>query len=641
MPPSLDVDEVVARLRDAQPSLDVDALVARLRDVPPSLDVDEVVARLRDVPPSLDVDEVVARLRDAQPSLDVDEVVARVGALLGGADRGPDREAIADQVVQRMREDSPPLDVGLVAEAVVGRLEIPSALQVASAVDASIRDGLESVVDDIRDEVDRVRAELDRIREDVAEGSATAQPLTQRMAAELADVTDALGALRQDLRQADDDRDRLAQSVTGGVERQVGAVLDARIGDLRALLDEQAAGASNLREDVREALGALRGRIDTLTADLDGVRGIRDTVVEQAERLDRLATELPAASAQLAGRFDEVADTIAEQTSEAVDGAMDQVSGKVASLSAGLNGLRDDSSRTAERLDEQSAALARMAADLSEFGETVGRVLGEVEVELKAEQDAALERVRELVDRAREGIDEAAGTLSDGAAAALARVDRAAETVVSSADGLRGRIDAMMNEAAELVQADADLARDEVIAAGARLDLLFDRLSGFERAILEHLVARDGQLVRERQRITAALVEQLTASVGKRERRKLAAKLEVPPAPIEPLDERPPPSPVTPEPGDRTLDIEVVRPRRVATTGDEPSTSAATPVVASSGGPTREDLVAIKGLGPAKVDALVEALGSPEAVASASTEELAAVPGISARLAADIHDALA
>lgn len=54
----------------------------------------------------------------------------------------------------------------------------------------------------------------------------------------------------------------------------------------------------------------------------------------------------------------------------------------------------------------------------------------------------------------------------------------------------------------------------------------------------------------------------------------------------------------------------------------------------------RERLAEIKGVGPAKQDALIEHFGSLEAIRNASVEELTAVQGVGSTTAGNIRKAL-
>ncbi len=755
-PPVVDLDAIAEHVanRVSTPQLDVDELVDLLsvRLATPGLDADELAARL--TPPPLDLDaiaeRVAGRVGEQPAALDVDDLVARVAARVGEQPAALDVDDLVARVADRVAERNPALDVGVIASAVEGRVveKVPSALQVASAVDASIRDGLVSVVDDIREELDRLRREVDHVRDGMSETAAGVQPLSARLGSDLGDIADAVEAIRNDLRSAGDDRDRLVEVVraelgdaAGAPDRVVAAVrqefeataedrqrllddVDRRLAEVSASVEERVASLTGLGEDLGRHVGTLQGRLDALGEEIEGIRGVAATMDTQAAQMDRLAIEMPQnVTTALEGRTDALAAdlgdlvrefatelgtalaTVAERVEEA-QGATGQTLGRVdeevATVAADVATTREDVAAGRAATERQAEAVEQMAADVAGLGETIGRVMGEAQVELEAKQEEVLARFEAALTGARDEVEAATGVLDERTTASVGRIDQAAEVVAAVADGLRERLESALDDIASTTRIDAEAAREEVIAAGARLDLLFDRLAGFERAIIGHLEARDNQLARERQLVTEALVEQLATSMSKGQRKRLAKSVEAPRASevaareLAPLPVPEALEPRTPEPGDRELEVErtepVVVPKRSASgeaarkrtgrkatakratakrapakkaTTKKATAKKATPKKASakkvspkkaspkkaaarkpaggkaSGGVTRDDLIAVKGLGPAKADALVEALGSPAAVASASVEQLAAVPGISERLAKAVRDAVA
>ncbi|MFT5222358.1 MAG: hypothetical protein ACI867_000657, partial [Glaciecola sp.] len=542
---------------------------------------------------------------------------------------------------------------------------VPSANEVASAVDASIRDGLASVVDDIRGEVERLRDELFAIRHEVADGIGGIGPLTSRLGTDLEDLAETIGAVRLDIARGDGERDQLRDDVT------------AVVGSLGDRFSAASQERGQLRDDVTAVVDSLGERLSTASQEGEQLRGdVKDLgthISDQSSRLDRLAVELPTG---VAVSFDERAGALAQQmqamvtefaaelstglaaASERTEAAEQssaarvlEINETVASFEKHLRNVRDRLKKGTTDLASQDKTLAAMAGDVTSMGETIGRVIGEMQASLAAEQEKSSALIHEILIAGDERLQQSSQRSVQATDQVIEQLIEAAGLVRGSGDGLRMELSTTLHDMSDHARVDAEAARDEVTAAGARLDMLFDRLASFERGILEHLAGRDVEFARERSLIASDLVEQLTGGLGKRDRKRLAGKLEVSDTP--PSELREAPVAQTPEPGARELDLpeQVKRTRRPADQGAKlvPKVAARVqpknkPQDAANGRtPTdvgRDDLIAINGLGPAKVDALVKALGSPGGVVAASVEEMAAVPGISQRLASMVHDAL-
>lgn len=713
--------------------------------------VESLSARLRDVVAEA-VEQMSRRQDEAQQSLE--------RAVLSAASERGDLELLVDQVADRVVQSSPPVDTGVIAEALVGRLKqdqvrvhrddiiealkdgVPTAVQVASAVDASIRDALISVTDEVRDEIDRVRDEVFSVRHEVADGLSTVRPMTTSLGSEIESLQESLAALAREVARLDarqdeareqlDDRfkdvgdvleqqtarqaDRLAEATDKQAEvlaevtakqaddlyevrQQVASQtetlvekLDAAIAELSSrvaesteerltsAVEQRLTAMEGMREELTGTIERMRSNVDRAAEKLGSLDGLQSLLDEQAARFDRLTDELPAAAAttfdqraeslvaDLRRTMDDIAESmrgdiavVAEKAEDARQAQTDElanVGDKFDTIERHVRNLRERVKKGTTDLATQAKAMEAMTADVTGIAETMGVVFAEIQGQLQSDQEAAMSRLEVILREGEARIDTAGEVMTTQSDLAAEKLSEAVTAINSSSEGLREELRAVLDEMSSAARVDAEAARDEVIAAGARLDLLFDRLAGFERAVVDHLGARDQQFSRERALIVESLVEQLSGGLGKRERKRLSAKLEVPPAvSVASPPEAAVPAPRTPEPGDRDVEVDEkvlrARPRREepdvvpkrqasstkagtkkATTKKAATKKAATKAsAAASSRVTREDLAAVKGLGPAKVDALVDAFGSPGKVVKASADELAAVPGISERLA--------
>lgn len=722
----------------------VNAVTARLQDIVAE-GVEQLARRQDEGQQSLEravLSAAAAQAPAVDPGFIADTVLSRLPAAIVPA--AIDVDLIADTVLSRMPaypQAPAPVDVGVIAQAVIDRLGgvlpvptskeqildavrdgVPSAHQVASAVDASIRDGLLSVVDDIRAEVDGLRDELFAIRHEVTDGLSGIAPLSARLGTDIEDLGEAVSSVRLDIARTDGDRELLRDEITAVVgslsadlraaaddrDRQADVISDRLTsvveGRLSQVIDERMTSLTDMRESLDGALDGLRTQMDQTVVQLGVVTELGATLTEQSARLDRLAIEMPEASA---AAFDERAGSLAaelqglvrdfateigsalasvaeraEAAQEANAAHVEDIGSTVAGFDKHLRNLRENLKRNTDDMSAQTAQLQAMAGDVNGMGATLGSVVGEMQAQMTADHEAAIARVREVLTIGEERLSRAGEAVVGQTDLAMEQLAAAAQVVDASSAGLREELAASLDEAATVARVDAEGARDELIAAGARLDLLFDRLAGFERAVIDHLAARDAGFSRERALIVEDLVEQLSGGLGKRERKRLASKLEVPAAAsvasagIEALQEPAAavPAPATPAPGDRTVDVgdrasrsrvpepspivpkvTAKKPTVKKSTAKKPAAKksaakkpAATKPVAKkpttrrsvASRVTREDLIAVNGLGPAKADALIEAFGSPAKVATATVADLAAVPGISARLAAAVQDAL-
>lgn len=409
--------------------------------------------------------------------------------------------------------------------------------------------------------------------------------------------------------------------------------------------------------------GDLAGRLDRIErrlADLDGLRGaVQSALVAQATRIETV----------LATARRELGDRVAAETAGAREAA-DEVR-------AALAAARD---LTADRLDA--------AADASsEVAEVVRGAVARVEAELDDRLDEATAGARAATGPV-EALAGAVEALHDLVvdARSEAREDRArVEGLVEEVRGLAATVRTTLGEVTDALARQADTSvvavRGAATDAARELRSRLDEAAGplrdaaatvqaLDTSLRQHVDEMEWRGAVERARLTQAFVEQLADGLGRRERRRLARRIEVPDPPDaragggrdEPLGAgsevaRPVgasgPSPVSvgdpasdpgPEaaravddvptwerpvrdvPPDRVTPSRRTRP--VRRTASDPQDPAA----------VRRALTAVRGLGPARQSALIDRFGTLEAIRDASDDELLALPGIGPALIPGIRD---
>lgn len=233
------------------------------------------------------------------------------------------------------------------------------------------------------------------------------------------------------------------------------------------------------------------------------------------------------------------------------------------------------------------------------------------------------------------------------------------------------------DEVADRVRQLVDEVTGGLAAAERRLADTLDSLREVQASLVAHLVDRDRQIALERAHLTRAFVEELAGALSRRDRRRIARRLDVdrvatsdwwdraeestpPPADesvpanvpvVRPASDVPPPHDDRPEPAvapdaalDEVLDVppedepEQEPPRVQPSLGTRP----VHPRASSPRDPAamRRTLAAVRGLGPARQAALVSAFGSLEELREATDDELLAVRGIGPALLEPIRSVL-
>lgn len=374
--------------------------------------------------------------------------------------------------------------------------------------------------------------------------------------------------------------------------------------------------------------GDLASRLDRLEghlAELDGLRaGVESALVAQASRIESVLTTarrdlVDSVAAEAAGArhaADEVREALArarDLTADRLDaaaGASGEVVEVVRAALARLEATTDD------RLDEAAAGARAATAPVEALA---GAVESLHELVADARAEAAQDRAR--VDALTEQVHALADTIASGLEDVTDALDRqadAAAVAVRSAAGEAGRdMRSRLDDA-------ADPLRDAVRTVQA-----------LDTSLRQHVDEMEWRATAERARLTQSFVEQLADGLGRRDRRRLARRIEVPPhaAPPggEPEESPPPPAP---DPGPDPVAAE--------SDGEPAPVVDEVPSSGRTGGPTevRRALAAVRGLGPARQSALIDRFGTLEAIRDAADDELLDVPGIGEALLPGIRDAV-
>lgn len=372
-------------------------------------------------------------------------------------------------------------------------------------------------------------------------------------------------------------------------------------------------------------VGQRLARIEERLAELDALRAsVESALVAQASRIE---TVLAAARRDLAETA--IGDHVqAALTRTVADG--------------------DD------RLAEVRAAVAASAAPVEALAGAVEALDERVrQVVAEAAQDRAL--LRELLDRLDALPDQHATAVADVRTATTDAVAEVRRAAVEAGD----RVLARVQDAAASVEQSAVAVR------------------AAEEVLAEHLAEADRRVAVERMQLTGAFVEQLADGLTRRERKRLARRLEVPtptepvptePAPTgspDPVPAAPAPTPVAPEPVPTAVTPEpapspaptsmpasaenatavVEPPADVAPPGQVQPSRRSRPVRRAASTPgdpaaVRRALASVRGLGPARQSALIDRFGTIEAIRDAPDEDLLAVRGIGPSLLPAIRDAV-
>jgi hypothetical protein len=414
----------------------------------------------------------------------------------------------------------------------------------------------------------------------------------------------------------------------------LGAADDARSQHLRGLLEEWRSDAERRLEaraaqeadDHERAAAVLRGEATQVRDDLAGQRELLETGLAQAHRA--LTDQLESQRAEVLQLQMEQRAVVGEQLSEqrqALDRALADQRTELARQQEAVAGVAESVRATGASMTADLADLQTLSGELARHRQLEDEARQVLATTLVAELHRAIER---LVDDQTASLDEvvtgvtgvgeritaAVADVRGGIEASRTELDRALAAVDAKGEDLEARLSGVVDGFSGQFRDQAAAATAGLEAATSGLSELSSRLDEMERSVVEGIGAHDERLDRERTRLLRDLVDQLAEGLSRRERKRLAGKLEVPTARgvtsavSSPLPAKPSPEPSLVEPA-----------------STEPSI------------PLADLLAEVKGVGPAKQAVLLDAFGDPEAIRSATVDELAAVRGISPRLAEAIN----
>lgn len=326
----------------------------------------------------------------------------------------------------------------------------------------------------------------------------------------------------------------------------------------------------------------------------------------------------------------------------AVESALVAQAGRIESM---LAGARRDIGEAATVDDRVRSVVAGLSADAEDRHDALLSAVGatrEPVESLAAAVDALHVEVAGLRGQATDAdeVDAARAALEEAITAGVDAVRRAGEAAVAA---VSTRLDTAVERMGELLA----------------------RVGALEDALTHHLDELDRRQADERARLTQAFAEQFADGLSRRDRRRLARRLEVPePAAgtaVAPAAGRVVSSPTTVP---ATTPVRAGRPPAAVDDGqdvqadDVPAPDVAgppapvrpsrrdRPVRPTASDPTdpaavRRALATVRGLGPARQSALIDHFGTLEAIRDASDDDLLAVHGIGPALLPGIRDATA
>lgn len=409
-------------------------------------------------------------------------------------------------------------------------------------------------------------------------------------------------------------------------------------------LEQRLAELEQLRPAVESALVAQAARIEAVLSRVRGdlAEAARSHVTAAREATGEAAAvgeRVQAALARVAADGD---DLLAE-----VQAAMRTTAGPVEALTGAVEALHVVVTELQAQAAQDRRAVQQLADRVGELATSVEEGLAAVTDALAQQGEAAAGDRASLRDQQEAQAERLQVRLRDTAAAAVEEVRHAADRT-----------------AGEVTERLADV--------GARLQQTVAAVSAVEDTVTDHLSELDRRAALERARLTQAFVEQLAEASSRRERRRLAKRLEVPePAPDRPAEPAPAePAPAarasggaSPDPVDdaeRRLIADDVPSWESTKVGTEVVDDDATPPPARSRArpsrrarpvrrtasdpqdpaAVRRALAAVRGLGPARQSALIDRFGSLEAIRAASDDDLLSVAGIGPALLPGIRDAV-
>lgn len=327
----------------------------------------------------------------------------------------------------------------------------------------------------------------------------------ERMAAMLA-------ALRDDLADAElGDSGAASTAAWSDVLTRVERAMTAQANRIEAVL-------AAVRGAVSEQLERQQHDLTMLVSDvIDEVARAREVT---ADRIQAATTAVDEGTAQVAAHLLSGETAMADQL-DAVRTTLAAVTGPLAELERRTDDLATAADRSADalgvgrtRLDAVETAMATMTEALVGFEELITD-------RLRAAASAALDDASDEMRSARQAVETAGGAVADQLRQAI--------------DDIRAQLEATMQaareEAAGRARETLDAAADRLQEATGQATETATRLEAFENVLAAVLAEHDQALADQRAQLVYDLVSSLADNLTKRERKRLAAKIEVPPAP--------------------------------------------------------------------------------------------------------------
>jgi hypothetical protein len=324
---------------------------------------------------------------------------------------------------------------------------------------------------------------------------------------------------------------RLDTEVNQQMER-IGGLIDGRIADLRADLDQRLSLAQRLSQETRQLHDRFGAEVDQLSATMAGsmrsmVALSDQTVSDIQRRLEARggdAIGAPAALQARAGALGRGLDEVGQGLSrlqERLPKLVDQVEGVAGSVQR----LRAETDRSTAAIEAVKAGAPELAASLQQQKSRLGQDLDQHKAELDA-LTSKIKDVESLVDRSRARLEGSSRSLDqgltqakrDGAALQSAVQDlhatglQAAQLVADAQakvearqQELQKKVDQILAQAAE--KADLAVSRSQDVARRAEVDVT-RKLQGESQQAADGLSkAREAQLAELSKRVGAIQAE--------------------------------------------------------------------------------------------------------------------------------------
>lgn len=323
------------------------------------------------------------------------------------------------------------------------------------------------------------------VRAELKEGL---EGLREELAGRVRALERRLEALAADRRPAEELTEHLRAGVADALGEGLGGVLEELTGRLGAVEE----GLAGRLETVEDALGEIGAEQRELQASIVRAAGLASEAVEASEGA---AGALTAHTARVESAVERAGDELRERLAETVG----------ASLAGDLQALAGDvTSRVSEEVRPAREALR-------ETGEALRTELEDLRDEVRAVRDEQRAEMRE----------------------ALEQRDHLQERIADRLDGFHARLNRMVEELESTgaeIRSDARRASSDMHGAFERLDAAAEHLSRLEASFVEYLEVSEQRAERARVGALRDLLGQLLEGLSARQRRRLAARLELPPA---------------------------------------------------------------------------------------------------------------